>query len=80
MHVHVVYMYGINMAFHIWHHESVDIYMHDTNIADRVEGEEIPRDTLVFVCRLRSSCSMVLFFTSPSIYRIVFSTIHIIIT
>ena len=50
------------------HHESVDISMHDTNIADGVEGEEIPRDTLVFVCRLRSSCSMVLFFTSPSIY------------
>ena len=57
----------------------VHIYMHDTNITDGVEGDEIPRDTLVFVCRLRSSCSMVLFFTLyhlPSIYRIVFSTIH----
>ena len=31
--------------------QSVHIYMHDTNIADGVEGEEIPRDTLVFVCR-----------------------------
>ena len=64
----------------IQHQEGVHIYMHDTNIADGVEGEEILRDTLVFVCMLRSSCSMVLFFTSPSIYRIVFSTIHIIIT
>ena len=69
------------MAFHIQHHEGVHIYMHDKNIADGVEGVEIPRDTLqVFVCTLRSSCSMVLFFTSPSIYRIVFSTIRIIIT
>ena len=30
-------------------------FMHDTNIADGVAGEEIARDTLVFVCRLRSS-------------------------
>ena len=37
-------------------------------------------DKGILVCRLRSSCSMVLFFTSLSIYRIVFSTIHIIIT
>ena len=63
------------MAFHIKHHKGVYIYSHDTNIADGVEGEEIPQDTLVFVHRLRSSCSMVLFFTSPSIYRIVFSTL-----
>ena len=57
----------INMAFHVHvqHQEGiclgVHIYLHDTNIADGVEVEEIPRDTLVFVCRLRSSCSMVLF-------------------
>ena len=38
--------------FHIQHHEDVHIYTHDTNIADGIEGEEIPRDTLVFVCRL----------------------------
>ena len=69
------------MAFHIQHYKGVHIYMHDTNIVDDgVEKEVISRDTLVFVCRLRSSCSMVLYFTSPSIYRIVFSTIHIIIT
>ena len=58
----------------------VHIYLHGTNIADGVEKEEIPRHTLVFVCRLKSSCSMVMFYTSPSIYRIVFNTIHIIIT
>ena len=56
------------------------VYKFTCMIQREVEGEEIPRDTLVFVCRLRSSCSMVLFFASPSIYRIVFSTIHIIIT
>ena len=53
-------------------------YKHDKNIADGVEGEEIPRDTLVCVCRLRSSCSMVLFFKSPSIYKIVFSTMSVL--
>ena len=60
--VQCTHVFDINMAFHIQHQEGVHIYMHDTNIADGVEGEEIPRDTLVFVCRLRSSCSMVLFF------------------
>ena len=79
LHMYMEYMV-INMVFHTQHHEGVHIYMHDTNNADGVEEEEIPRDTVVFVCRLRSSCSMVVFFTSPSIYRIAFSTIHIIIT
>ena len=46
--MHVVYIIII-MVLHIQHY----IYMHDKNIADGVEGEEIPRDTLVFVCRLK---------------------------
>ena len=51
--VHMYKQYTvINKAFHIQHHEGVHIYIQDTNIADGVDGEEIPRDTLVFLCRL----------------------------
>ena len=71
-----------SMAFRTQHHEGAHIYLHDTNIADGVEGEEILRDSHWSLCvgleaAAPWSCFLI---TSPSIYRIVFSTMHINIT
>ena len=58
------------MAFHIQHHEGVHINMHDTNIADGVEGEEIPRTHWSLCVGLEAAALWSCFFTSPSINRI----------